>query len=98
MDGKVNAENYPESFKYLSAVNNTLNSMEREVETGSDALVVLSNLTKSLSFLTEFNLAASSKDYNEMEKVLEGFTGVHVDLKTAELEMKEYLKNKIDEM
>lgn len=98
MDGKVNSENYPESTKYLSAVLDTFSSMENSIDSGEDPVVVLSNIVKASEFVRDLCVAESNKDFDMMSKVLEKFSGVSVNMETARLEMKEYLKDKIDKM
>lgn len=98
MDGKVNSENYPESTKYLSAILDTFSSLENSVEDGADPITVLNNIVKASSFVRDLCEAEASKDFALMSEALEKFSGVSVDMETAELEMKEYLKDKIDKM
>lgn len=98
MDGKVNSENYPEATKYMSAIVDTFSTLDRSVEVGNDPLEVLGIIVKASEFVRDLCVAEADKDYGLMAETLEKFSGVTVDMEAARLEMKEYLKDKIDKM
>lgn len=98
MDGKVNSGNYPESSKYMSAILDTFSDLERSVELDKDPIKALRDLLKASEFVHDFSEAEKVKNFTLMSEILEKFSGVSVDMEAAQLEMKEYLKDKIDKM